>query len=93
LNTYLSQHTTTEIDRFEKVRYLHFRDCFLTLKDGGAMRRGAYPMDLTRQIKVRIDENTFEKITQLSEQKETTKSWIVRDIITRWLCRTFHAEM
>lgn len=42
-------------------------------------------MDLTRQIKVRIDEITFEKITQLSEQKETTKSWIVRDIIVRRL--------
>ena len=57
------------------------------------MRRGAYPMDLTRQLKVRIDESTFEKIAQLSEEERKTKSWIVRDIITRWLCRTFHTEM
>jgi predicted DNA-binding protein len=57
------------------------------------MRRGAYPMDLTRQIKVRIDEITFEKITQLSEQKETTKSWIVRDIIVRSLLKTVPFEM
>jgi TfoX/Sxy family transcriptional regulator of competence genes len=38
------------------------------------MRRGAYPMDLTRQLKVRIDESTFQKITRLSEEEERTKA-------------------
>jgi hypothetical protein len=57
------------------------------------MRRGAYPMDLTRQIKVRIDEITFDKITQLSEKEEKTKSWIVRDIIVRSLLKTVPLEM
>jgi hypothetical protein len=49
------------------------------------MRRGGYPMDLTRQLKVRVDEETFEKITKLSEEKELTRSWILRDIIVRKL--------
>ena len=57
------------------------------------MRRGAYPMDLTRQLKVRIDENTFQKITRLSEEKERTISWIVRDIIVRRLFETVPVEM
>jgi hypothetical protein len=57
------------------------------------MRRGAYPMDLTRQIKVRIDEITFDKITELSEKEEKTKSWIVRDIIVRSLLKTVPLEM
>ena len=52
------------------------------------MRRGAYHLDLTKQLKVRIDESTFQKITGLSEEKERTKSWVVRDIIVRKLFET-----
>ena len=45
-------------------------------------------MDLSKQLKIRVDDETFEKINQLSEEKERTKSWIVRDIIVRRLLET-----
>ena len=47
------------------------------------MRRGGYAMDLKKQVKVRIDEETFEKLTKLSEENQRTKAWILRDIIVR----------
>ena len=39
-------------------------------------------------VSVKVDDETFEKINQLSEEKERTKSWIVRDIIVRRLLET-----
>lgn len=54
------------------------------IKYGGkGMRRGAYAMDLVKQIKVRVDENTFEEICKLSQKIGTTRSWVVRDILVR----------
>ncbi len=35
------------------------------------MRRGPYSLDLKKQIKVRLDDITFEKITKVSEEQET----------------------
>ena len=52
------------------------------------MRRGGYALDLTKQLKVRVDDETFEKIAGLSEKEERPKSWIVRDIIVRKLFET-----
>ena len=57
------------------------------------MRRGGYPMDLTRQVKVRIDEDTFEKLSQLSEENQRPKSWILRDIIVRSLFKIASLEI
>jgi predicted DNA-binding protein len=51
-------------------------------------RRHGYPMNLTKQLKIRVDNETFEKITRLSEEQETTRSWILRDIIVRKLFET-----
>ncbi len=42
-------------------------------------------MDLTQVLKIRVDENTFEEICRLSQARETTRSWIVRDILVRRL--------
>jgi len=43
------------------------------------MKRGTYAKDLIKQIKLRIDVDTFRKITNLSEKTEKTKSWIMRE--------------
>ena len=45
------------------------------------MRRGPYSLDLKKQIKVRLDDITFEKITKVSEEQERTISSILRDLI------------
>jgi predicted DNA-binding protein len=45
------------------------------------MKRGGYALDLKKQIKVRIDNITFERLTQLSEENEKTISSLLRDII------------
>lgn len=37
-------------------------------------RRGTYSKDLKKEIKLRIDEATFKKITEISEEKGETKS-------------------
>jgi len=47
------------------------------------MRRGTYTKDLTKELKVRINENTFKRITQLSEEQEINKSLILRQIIDK----------
>jgi predicted DNA-binding protein len=52
-------------------------------------RRGTYAKNLVKQIKVRIDETTFKQITQISDKKEKTKSWIMRDIISNGLTNRF----
>ena len=53
------------------------------------MKRGLYAKNLVKQIKVRIDETTFKQITQISDKKEKTKSWIMRDIISNGLTNRF----
>jgi predicted transcriptional regulator len=57
------------------------------------MKRGGYAMDLTQQIKVRVDDNTFKKLALLSEERKKTRSWILRDFITRGIAQTFTVEM
>ena len=57
------------------------------------MKRGGYAMDLTQQIKVRVDDNTFKKLALLSEDRKKTRSWILRDFITRGIAQTFTVEM
>lgn len=47
------------------------------------MRRGTYAKDLTKELKIRINENTFKQITQLSEEQEINKSLILRQIIDK----------
>jgi predicted DNA-binding protein len=48
-------------------------------------RSTTYSKDLKKQIKLRIDEKTFRKITQLSEEAEKNKSWFLRDLINNSL--------
>lgn len=52
------------------------------------MKRGTYAKDLIKQIKLRIDVDTFRKITNLSEKTEKTKSWIMREAITNGLSKS-----
>ena len=49
------------------------------------MKRGGYALDLKKQIKVRIDNITFEKLTQLSEETEKPISAVLRTIISKRL--------
>lgn len=49
------------------------------------MKRGTYAMDLKKQIKLRVDEDTFEKITNLSDKQEKNKSSLLREIISNSL--------
>jgi len=51
------------------------------------MRKGPYQLDLKKQLKVRVDEDTFDKITQLSEKVLKTKSSILRDLIAENLTK------
>jgi predicted DNA-binding protein len=53
------------------------------------MKRGTYAKDLVKQIKVRIDEETLRKITQISDKEEKTKSWILREVISNGLTNRF----
>ena len=45
------------------------------------MRRGGYSMNLVKQVKVRLDENTFKNIIKISKKKRRTISSLLRDII------------
>lgn len=38
-------------------------------------------MDLSKQVKFRIDESAFEKLTKLSEENGTTRSRILREML------------
>ena len=44
---------------------------------------------LQKQIKVRIDEVTFNKITEFSEEAEKNTSWVLRDIIITGLRKLY----
>lgn len=48
-------------------------------------KRGTYSKDLKKEIKLRIDEATFKKITEISEEKGETKSRIMREVINNGL--------
>jgi len=45
------------------------------------IKRGTYAKDLTKELKIRINENTFKQITALSEEQEINKSFMIRQII------------
>jgi len=47
------------------------------------IKRGTYAKDLTKELKIRINENTFKQITALSEEQEINKSLILRQIIDK----------
>ena len=53
----------------------------IDITGGFYMKRGGYPLDLKKQIKVRVDDLTFEKLSQLSEETEKPISSILRTII------------
>ena len=53
------------------------------------MNRRTYAKNLQRQIKVRIDEVTFNKITELSEKTGKTKSLFLRDLIGNGLRKLY----
>lgn len=44
-------------------------------------RRGGYPGDLNRQVKIRISQETYVKLQQLSELTDQTLARIVRGFI------------
>ena len=46
------------------------------------MHRGLYAKNLTKEIKIRIDDDTFKQITETSEKQEKTRSLFLREIIT-----------
>lgn len=49
------------------------------------MKRGGYSMDLKKQIKFRLDEATLKYLIKISEKKERTLSWLIRDIVSNSL--------
>ena len=51
------------------------------------MRKGPYQLDLRKQLKVRVNNETFEKLAQLSEEDQKTKSSILRGFITENLTK------
>ncbi len=53
------------------------------------MKRGTYVKNLNEQIKIRIDEDTLRKITEISEKKEQTKSLFPRDLISTGLSKLY----
>jgi predicted DNA-binding protein len=53
------------------------------------MNRRTYAKNLQKQIKVRIDEVTFNKITELSEKTGKTKSLFLRDLISNGLRKLY----
>jgi len=54
---------------------------------GGRMRKGPYQLDLRKQLKVRVNNETFEKLAQLSEEDQKTKSSILRGFIAENLTK------
>ena len=49
------------------------------------MKRGGYALDLKKQIKVRIDNITFERLNRLSQENNTTISSLLRTVIIKRL--------
>lgn len=45
------------------------------------MYRGPYSKNLTKEIKLRLDEDTLKKITETSEKQEKNISLFLREII------------
>ncbi len=50
-------------------------------------KRGGYPGNLKRQIKVRVSEELYRKINRLSEEKQIAMAWIIRNFISCGLRR------
>ena len=48
------------------------------------MRKGPYQLDLRKQLKVRVNNETFEKLAQLSEEDQRTKSSILRGFVCEY---------
>jgi predicted DNA-binding protein len=53
------------------------------------MKRGTYAKNLVKQIKLRIDEDTLRKITEISDKTEQTKSLFLRDLIITGLSKLY----
>ncbi len=51
-----------------------------------------YAKNLQKQIKVRIGEVTFNKITEISEEAEKTKSLFLRDLISNGLSKLYKSQ-
>jgi predicted DNA-binding protein len=48
-------------------------------------RRGGYPGNLERQIKVRVARETYDKLQRLAEEKDKTVARIIRGFISTGL--------
>ena len=49
------------------------------------MRRGPYRLDLRKQVKVRIDEDSFYKMEKVAEKKQITKSQLFRNLLEKMI--------
>jgi hypothetical protein len=45
-------------------------------------KRGGYPGNLKRELKVRVSEKMFAEVDGISEEIQFTKAWIVRNFIS-----------
>ena len=82
--------STTEVAESKKSGFLHFQKTMklhIFQDPGGRMRKGPYPLDLRKQLKVRVNNETFEKLAQLSEEDQKTKSSILRGFIAENLTK------
>lgn len=48
-------------------------------------KRGPYTLDLTKQIKVRVNEVTFKQLLKMSEETDRPISSILREVISNRL--------
>lgn len=53
------------------------------------MRMNRYAENLHNQIKLRLDEDTLRKITEISDKTEQTKSLFLRDLIITGLSKLY----
>jgi predicted DNA-binding protein len=53
------------------------------------MRTDIYAKNLHNQIKLRLDEDTLRKITEISDKTEQTKSLFLRDLIITGLSKLY----
>lgn len=49
------------------------------------MKRGPYKMDLKKHVKVRIDEDSFEKMEKVAEKNKITKSQLFRNLLDKMI--------
>jgi predicted DNA-binding protein len=48
-------------------------------------KRGGYAGNLKRQIKIRVSEELYGKINRISEEKQISNAWIIREFISSCL--------